>query len=306
MARQRCCARRSRRATASTRTRIVCGAGSDELLTLLAHAYLGPGDEAIFTEHGFLLYRIIVLANGATPVVAPETELRTDVDEILARVTERTKIVFLANPNNPTGTYSRSTRCARCARGCRRNVLLVLDAAYAEYVHRNDYEAGIELVATTRQHGHDAHLLQDPRAGRAAPRLGLLPGGGGRRAQPHPRAVQRVGAGDRRGRRGDRRQGARGSRGGAQRALAAVAGRGDRQARAQGDAERRQLHAGAFPKGEAQGADAADEFLKARGIIVRRVGAYGLPDCLRITIGTEADNRAVVAALADFLGGRPA
>ena len=86
-------------------TRIVCGAGSDEILTLLAHAYLGPGDEAIFTEHGFLLYRIIVLSNGATPVVAPETNLRTDIDAILARVTERTKVVFLANPNNPTGTY---------------------------------------------------------------------------------------------------------------------------------------------------------------------------------------------------------
>jgi len=86
-------------------TRIVCGAGSDELLTMLAHAYLGEGDEAIFTEHGFLLYKIIVLSNGATPVVAPETNLRTDIGEILARVTNRTKVVFLANPNNPTGTY---------------------------------------------------------------------------------------------------------------------------------------------------------------------------------------------------------
>src|SRR5690606_4792124 len=85
--------------------RIVCGAGSDELLNLLAHAYLEPGDEGIFTEHGFLVYRIAILGCGATPVVATETNLRTDVDKILERVTPRTKMVFIANPNNPTGTY---------------------------------------------------------------------------------------------------------------------------------------------------------------------------------------------------------
>ena len=85
-----------------------------------------------------------------------------------------------------------------------------------------------------------------------------------------------------------------------------MADRGDRQARSHGDAKRRQLPAGAFPKGDAKGAEAADEFLKSRGIIVRRVAGYGLPDCLRMTVGTEEDNRAVVAALADFLGGRPA
>ena len=140
---------RSLRVTASTCERIVCGAGSDELLSLLAHAYLGPGDEAIFTEHGFLLYRIIILANGATPVVAPEKDLRTDVAAILARVTERTKAVFLANPNNPTGTYVSFDEVRKLREGLPAHVLLVLDAAYAEYVQRNDYEAGIELVATT-------------------------------------------------------------------------------------------------------------------------------------------------------------
>ncbi len=129
--------------------RIVCGAGSDELLSLLAHAYLGPGDEAIFTEHGFLLYRIIILANGAMPVVAPEKDLRTDVGAILERVSERTRIVFLANPNNPTGTYISFDEVRALRAGLPAHVLLVLDAAYAEYVRRNDYEAGIELVATT-------------------------------------------------------------------------------------------------------------------------------------------------------------
>ncbi len=91
-----------------------------------------------------------MLANGATPVVAPETNLRTDIGEIVARVTERTKVVFLANPNNPTGTYVSIDEVRSLRAQLPSNVLLVLDAAYAEYVRRNDYEAGIELVATTQ------------------------------------------------------------------------------------------------------------------------------------------------------------
>jgi len=129
--------------------RIVCGAGSDELLSLLAQAYLGPGDEAIYTEHGFLVYPIVIRTNGATPIVVPERDLRADVDGILGAVTERTRIVFLANPNNPTGTYVAADEVRRLRAGLPESVLLVLDAAYAEYARRNDYEAGIELVATT-------------------------------------------------------------------------------------------------------------------------------------------------------------
>ena len=143
------CARRSPSSTASIPARIVCGAGSDELFNLLAAAYLGPGDEAIYSEHGFLVYRIAILAAGATPVVAPETALTADVDAILARVTPATRMVFLANPNNPTGTYLGFDAVQAAARGLPDDVLLVLDAAYAEYVRANDYEAGIELVATT-------------------------------------------------------------------------------------------------------------------------------------------------------------
>src|SRR5262245_11076506 len=128
---------------------IVCGAGSDELLNLLATAYLGPGDEAIYSEHGFLVYKIAILARGATPVGAPETALTANVDAILARVTDKTRLVFIANPNNPTGTYIPFDEVKRLRAGVPDDVLLVLDAAYAEYVRRNDYEAGIELVATT-------------------------------------------------------------------------------------------------------------------------------------------------------------
>src|SRR5262252_3460069 len=129
--------------------RLVCGAGSDDLLNLLARAYLADGDEAIHTTHGFLVYPIATRGTGAKPVVAPETAYTASVDAILACVTNKTKVVFLANPNNPTGTYVSFDEVKRLHRSLPPQVLLVLDAAYAEYVRRNDYEAGIELVATS-------------------------------------------------------------------------------------------------------------------------------------------------------------
>jgi histidinol-phosphate aminotransferase len=128
---------------------IVCGPGSDDLLNLLARVYLADGDEAIHTTHGFLVYPIATLGTGARPVVAAETSYTADVDAILAAVTKRTRIVFLANPNNPTGTYLPYGEVKRLHRGLPSRVLLVLDAAYAEYVGRNDYDAGMELAATT-------------------------------------------------------------------------------------------------------------------------------------------------------------
>ena len=113
-------------------------------------AYLADGDEAIHTTHGFLVYPIATLGTGAKPVVAPEKNFTADVDaHPRARHAERTKVVFLANPNNPTGTYIPFDEVKRLHRGLPGHVLLVLDAAYAEYVRRNDYESGIELVATT-------------------------------------------------------------------------------------------------------------------------------------------------------------
>ncbi len=127
--------------------RIVCGAGSDELLQLLAHAYLGEGDEAIYSQYGFLVYPIAIASNGAKAVVAPEVNHTTSVDEMLKCVTPRTKMVFLANPNNPTGTYIPFSEVKRLHAGLPAHVLLVLDAAYAEFVRRNDYESGIALVS---------------------------------------------------------------------------------------------------------------------------------------------------------------
>ncbi|MDH5188736.1 MAG: histidinol-phosphate transaminase [Rhodospirillaceae bacterium] len=126
--------------------RIICGAGSDEILSLLAYSYSGPGDEVLYTEHGFLMYPIAAKAAGATPIAVGETNLTTDVDKLLAAVTDKTKIVFLANPNNPTGTYINSSELQRLRAGLPTDVLLVIDAAYAEFVARDDYTPGFELV----------------------------------------------------------------------------------------------------------------------------------------------------------------
>jgi histidinol-phosphate aminotransferase len=284
--------------------RIVCGAGSDELLNLLARGYLVPGDEAIFTEHGFLVYRIAIQACGATPVVAPERDLRADVDAILARLSPRTKLVFLANPNNPTGTYLPFQEVRRLRERLPGHVLLVLDAAYAEYVRRNDYEAGLELVATT-----DNTVMTRTFSkvyGLAALRLGWA---------YCPEAVADV------------LNRIRGPFNVSSPAIAAgVAAIGDRAHVEAGVAHNERWLAWTtaeieklglrvtpsvgnfvlihFPGAPGRDAGAADAFLKQRGIILRRVGAYGLPNALRMTIGTEADNKTVIAALTTFSNGK--
>ncbi len=284
--------------------RIVCGAGSDELLNLVAHAYLGPGDEAICTEHGFLVYRIVTLGSGAKPVVAPEKDLRTDVDAILARVTPRTKMVFIANPNNPTGTYIPFDEVRRLHRGLPAGVLLALDSAYSEYVRRNDYEAGIELVATSEnvvmtRTFSKIHGLASLRLGWAYCPAGVAD------------ALNRI-------------RGPFNISGAA--ISAGVAALEDRA-----HVERSVAHNETwlpwlaseierlglkvtpsvgnfllvhFPVDGRRNADAADAALKANSIIVRKMGGYGLPCALRVTIGTEAENRAVVEALAHFMIGK--
>ncbi len=125
---------------------IVCGNGSDELIGLLTKAYAGIGDEVLFSKHGFLMYPISAMAAGATPVTADEDNYTASVDALLAKVTDKTSIVFLANPNNPTGTYLPTDEVQRLRDGLPGHIPLVLDCAYAEYVTRNDYSPGIELV----------------------------------------------------------------------------------------------------------------------------------------------------------------
>jgi histidinol-phosphate aminotransferase len=127
--------------------RVITGAGSDEIFLMIARAYLGPGDEAINTAHAFAIYAIVTQQQGATPVIVAEKDFTADVDVILKAVTPKTKIVWLANPNNPTGTYLPFEEVKRLHAALPENVLLVLDGAYAEYVRRNDYAAGMELVS---------------------------------------------------------------------------------------------------------------------------------------------------------------
>src|SRR5580693_10675949 len=129
-------------------SRIICGNGSDELLALLAHVFLKPGDEGLYSEYGFLTYPICIRAAGGIPVVAEETDRTASVDAILAKVSTRTKIIYLANPNNPTGTYIPFSEVKRLHAGLPAHTLLVIAADYAEYVTRNDYAAGLELAAT--------------------------------------------------------------------------------------------------------------------------------------------------------------
>ncbi len=283
---------------------IVCGAGSDEILTMLAHSYLGPGDEAIYTEHGFLVYRIAILANGATPVVAPECDLKTDVDAILARVSPKTRMVFLANPNNPTGTYIPIEEVQRLRAGLRGDILLVLDGAYAEYVQSNDYEAGMQLVSTTNNTVMTRTF-----------------------SKLHGLAALRIGWGYCPGQVADVLNRIRGPFNVSSAAIAAGTAAITDTAHMEMavahnskwlpwlEAEIKALglvvtpsvanfiliH---FPREAGRTAADADAFLKAKGIILRMVGSYGLGHCLRMTIGTEDENRRVVAALAEFKGAK--
>jgi histidinol-phosphate aminotransferase len=280
--------------------RIVCGGGSDDVINLLTSAYAGPGDEVLYGRHGFSLYPIAARAAGATPIAVPEKDLTFDVDATLARVAPKTKLVFIANPNNPTGTFISREAMKRLHAGLPASVLLVIDAAYAEFVVRNDYEPGIELatrepnVVMTRTFSK-IYALGGMRIGWCYGSAAIADVINRIRAPFNvSSAAQAAGVA-------------------AVEDVAAV----DR-AREHNDIWRpwlaRELEAlglvltpavanfvlARFPGGVAQ-ADAAWEFLRQRGILVRKVGVYHLPDCLRITVGKEHEMRAVVAALTEFL-----
>ena len=171
--------------------RIVCGAGSDEIISLLISAYAGIGDEVLYSEHGFLMYPINARAVGATPVAAPESDLTANVDNLLACVTDRTRMVFLADPNNPTGSYVPVDELRRLHAGLASETLLVIDAAYAEYVSRNDYISGAELVETFENVVMTRTYSKGLRPCGAAPRMGLLPAGNCRRSKSGSQSVQR-------------------------------------------------------------------------------------------------------------------
>lgn len=280
--------------------RIVCGSGSDELLDMLARAYAGVGDEVMHTEHGFLMYPISAKGVGATPVAVPENNLHADVDALIARAGKNTKILFLANPNNPTGTYLPDSEIRRLRDGLPEHVLLVIDAAYAEYVVRKDYSSGSNLVDE-----YDNVVMT-----RTFSKIFAL--GGVRLGWVYcPTAIADV------------LNRLRGPFNVTSPAMAAgLAALGDvaftdevRNYTANWfDWTKKELiglglevpsQVGnfllvRFPT-TGKSAEATDKFLKSRGLIVRRMAGYGLPDCLRITIGLEDEMRTLVEALNEFL-----
>ncbi|HVZ13133.1 MAG TPA: histidinol-phosphate transaminase [Bauldia sp.] len=283
---------------------IICGNGSDDVLHLIAEAYIGPGDEALYSQHGFLVYPIATKGAGGTPIAVPERELTADVDAFLASVTPRTRAVFLANPNNPTGTYLPFAEVRRLHQGLPSNVLLVLDAAYAEYVKRNDYESGIELA------GNSENVIMTRTFSKIFGLAGLRIGWGYGPAHVID-ALNRI----------------RGPFNVSTPALAAgVAALGDKL-----HTERAAAHneewlprlTGALTKlglkvtpsvanfilihfdGTGKRAADADAFLLSRGVVLRRVDSYGLPNALRATIGSAEANEEIVAGLAAFLGKKP-
>ena len=279
---------------------ILCGAGSDELIHFLTQAYAGIGDEVVMSQHGFLMYPISTKAVGATIISAKEKDLTAGVDALLSAVTEKTKILFLANPNNPTGTYLPASEVARLQAALPPSCLLVLDAAYAEYADAEDYTDGSELVATcenvvmlrtfSKVYGIPALRLGWAYASPAI--IDVL----NRIRGPFNLASPTIAAG-----------------------IAAVKDRDFLKKSIAHNLEWRgwlaetlgQMGLKIYPSqgnflliefpGSEKTAAKANEFLLAQNIIVREVSNYGLPQCLRITIGTEEETRAVADALQRFL-----
>ena len=282
---------------------LICGSGSDELIGLLVHAFAGKGDEVLFSEHGFLMYRIYTLSNDATPVTAPETNLHFDVDAILKAVTAHTKIVFIANPNNPTGTYLPFAEIKRLRAGLPAHVILALDAAYAEYMEAPDYEAGHSLVKDTNT--IVLHTFSKI-FGLPGLRLGWAHGPAdiidamNRIRSPFNVTSPALAAG-----------------------VAALNDTGflDKQ-RALNSAERKRLCDALKQMGLAyvpshtnfmlidfntpEASAEANSFLTSRGLIVRDVVAYGLAKYLRISFGTTEENNLLIEALTDFVAAKKA
>ena len=287
---------------------VVGGEGSGPLLTLLANAYLQPGDEAIFSRHAFLIYEIATRANSARPVIVEEkvtnSGIKIDVDAMLASVTGRTRIVYVANPNNPTGSYLTKDEMKKLHAGLPPGVLLVIDAAYGEFVDAPDYDTGLELAKA-----HDNVVMTRTFSkiyGLAALRLGwaYVPQAVAdvlnRIRAPFPTSPLQQQAG-----------------------AAAIADISHVERAAAHNAQWRRwlideirktglkvddsvanfvlIHFPSGPKDAQKNAKAADAFLIKRGIILRGVGAYGLPDALRLTVGTEEANRLAAAALKEFM-----
>ncbi|WP_102226143.1 histidinol-phosphate transaminase [Acidimangrovimonas sediminis] len=279
---------------------IICGAGSDEVLTFLCQAYAGPGDEIVRTEHGFSLYDVLIHAVGATPVVAPERERVVDVDAILAACSDKTKIVFLTNPGNPSATMIGGGEVARLAENIPKQALLVLDGAYAEFVE--GFDGGKALVEARRN-------VVMTRTFSKIYGLGGLRIGWGYGPREVIDVLNRIRAPF--------------NLSSAQLETAEAAMRDQEwvsRCRQENSRLRAWLAEALAEVGvpsdtsttnfilarfaDAAEADACDAHLKREGLIVRKVAGYGLPNCLRITVGDEASCRRVAHAIAQFKGQR--
>ena len=268
--------------------RIVCGAGSDEILQLLTKAYAGEGDNIVQSDHGFLVYALAAKSSGAEVKFAPETNLTCNIDAMLAAVDENTKIVFVANPNNPTGTYVPECEIRRLHENLRDDILLVIDAAYAEYMEVDDYADGAKLV----EENNNVVMTRtfSKIYGLAALRLGW-----GYCSPAIADVLNRI-------------RGPFNVTMGAQHAGIAALGDQDFVARNR-DFNRKERDimmqrlgglglqcAPAFgnfilfraPGGDA---DALQNYLRDNGVIVREMGAYKLGEWLRVSIGPEVANR---------------
>ncbi|MBC7739492.1 MAG: histidinol-phosphate transaminase [Candidatus Saccharibacteria bacterium] len=280
--------------------RVICGVGSDEIIHFLCQAYAGPKDEVVYTEHGFLMYRISALAAGATPVEVAERDRTADVDAILKACTRRTKLVFIANPNNPTGTMISAAEVARLADGLPRQAILVLDGAYAEYVE--GFDGGLALIEA-----RDNVVMT--RTFSKIYGLGGLRIGWGYGPRAIIDVLNRI--------RGPFNL----SNTQLETAEAAVLDQ-DYIARCRAD-NSRMRHWLALALAELgipsdtsmtnfilarlaspEEAEGCDLFLQQQGLLVRRVAGYKLPHCLRITVGDESSCRRVAHAIAQFKGVR--
>ncbi len=276
--------------------RVICGAGSDEIIHWLCQCYAGPGDEVIHTEHGFGMYKISARAAGATPVEVPETDRRVDVDKVLATAGDKTRLVFIANPGNPSATFLDLDDLARLADGLPPHTLLVLDGAYAEFV--GGYDGGASLIETRE------NVVMTRTFSKLYGLGGLRIGWG-----YGPRAIidvlNRI--------RGPFNLSA------AQLAAAEAALSDTKHVdRCLSENARLRtwlteaLHGMGLACDESHAnfvlarfgsdaeADAAEERLRADGILVRKVASYKLPNCLRITVGDEAGCRRVASVLGAF------
>ncbi len=278
--------------------RIVCGAGSDDLLYQFCLSYGGPGREIIMSAHGFTIYEIAGVYAGSRVIKVPERDMAADLDAMLAAVSPATRLVFIANPNNPTGSMITAEALARFRAALPAHVLLVIDSAYAEYVTSDEYDAGIKLVDAT-----DNTVMTRT--------FSKIFGLGGMRigwCYAPPAVVDVL----------NRVRGPFNVSVAAQAAaIAALAEQGWVEHSRAHNAEFRDvltegLTAAGIKVWPSQGnfvladfvtvdkANAADAFLRGRGIIVRKVAGYGLPHCLRITIGTAEEVGLIIDGLTEF------